>query len=82
MPRREQYTAWNNWEKLEPVEIDQEVYEYIAPRAERSGRTVAAQLVYELQVNRGLAPPDPGDDEARERGRLFKRIFSKRPLLG
>jgi hypothetical protein len=41
-----------------------------------------AQISYELKVTHGLCPPDPGDDEARDRRRLFGRIFTKRPLMG
>ena len=51
----------------------------LTARAEASGRTLSAQLVYELQVNRGLCPPGPGDREATERGQLFRRIFTQRP---
>ena len=64
------------------AELDQESYEHFANRAERAGRTLEEQIVYELQVNRGLRPPDPGDDEAGDRRRLFQRMFTQRPLKG
>lgn len=64
------------------AELDQESYEHFADRAERAGRTLEAQIIYELQVNRGLHLPDPGDDEAGDRRRLFQRMFTQRPLKG
>ncbi len=64
------------------VYLDQDSYDYVAERAERAGRSVGDQLVYELKVNRGLCTADPHDEEARQRGQIMRRIFSHRPLRG
>jgi hypothetical protein len=71
-------------EELEQVTVtlDAETLAHYETRAQASGRTVEAQIRYELEVNHGLCPPDPGDVEATQRGQIFRRIFAKTPLNG
>lgn len=64
------------------LDLDEDTVAHYEARAHAAGRTLEAQLLYELKVNRGLCPPDPGDEEARERRRVFRRIFSQSPLMG
>lgn len=69
-------------ENVFDLELDEEAHDHYAARAAAAGQTLDQQIVYELSIHRGLGRPDPGDEEAGQRGRLFERIFNKRPLLG
>lgn len=73
--------AHDEWCEIE-TEIDADLYEKLEEKASLSGRTVSAQLVYELKVNRGLVNADPHDEEARLRGQVFRRIHARQPLHG
>lgn len=64
------------------VTLSEETVAHLEARALAAGRTLNAQMCYELAVNHGLRPPDPGDVEATERGQIFRRIFTRRPLNG
>jgi hypothetical protein len=64
------------------VTLNAETVAHLETRALAAGRTLNAQLCYELAVNHGLCPPDPGDVEATQRGQIFRRIFKGRPLNG
>jgi hypothetical protein len=77
--------------RKEEVEIeidDLEVMDYLEIKVARSGRSVQDQLLYELNLNRGLVLPDPWDTEGRERAEVLRLILptSKyclaRPLQG
>lgn len=77
-PTEEDHAGWTDVSAF----IDEEFCAVLTARADASGRTLSMQLVYELQVNRGRCQPDPGDREATERGQLFRRMFTQRPLNG
>lgn len=64
------------------VTLDAETAAHEARRAEAAGRTLETQLRYELEVNHGWCPPDPGDVEATPRGQIFRRMFQGRILQG
>jgi hypothetical protein len=64
------------------VWLDEDTLAHYQARAQASGRTLEAQLVYELMVNHGFTVPDPGDLEATQRGQIFRRIFGYKPLNG
>ncbi|MCI0426910.1 MAG: hypothetical protein L0Z46_02695 [Nitrospiraceae bacterium] len=69
-------------DKLIHVDLDEETVAHYERRSEAAGRTLEAQLLYELEVNHGLALPDPGDVEATQRGQIFRRISTRRILQG
>lgn len=69
-------------DKLIHVDLDDETVAHYARRAEAAGRTLNAQLIYELSVNHSRAVPDVGDVEATQRGQIFRRIFKGRILQG
>jgi hypothetical protein len=62
--------------------LDEETVAHYETRAHAAGRTLNAQLCYELEVNHGLCPPDPGDLEATHRGEIYRRMFTGHPLNG
>lgn len=64
------------------VTLDEETLAHYDQRAEAAGRTLGAQLRYELEVVHGGALPDPGDREATQRGQLFRRMSTGRILQG
>lgn len=70
------------------LDLDEDLIEFLDARATRAGRSLQDQLSYELKLNRGLAVPDPWDQEGRERGAVFRLFLSgspsrlRRPLLG
>lgn len=64
------------------IELDADIYEYVAKRAAQTGRTVGAQLLYELKARFGLIPLDPGDHDARMARQVLGRSVRKRPLFG
>jgi len=68
--------------RIVDVWLDEETWAYYAARAQASGRTLEAQIVYELQVNHELAVPDPGDVDATQRGQVFRRMRSGALLQG
>jgi hypothetical protein len=68
--------------RIVDVWLDEDTLAYYARRAETAGRTLEAQIVYELQVNHELIVPDPGDVEATQRGQVFRRMRSGSILQG
>ena len=72
----------DNEEELVNVTLDAETLAHYEARAQASGRTLEAQIRYELEVNHGGTVPDPGDAEATQRGQLFRRMFRGRILQG
>ncbi|MEO5631440.1 MAG: hypothetical protein ABIQ24_07510 [Nitrospiraceae bacterium] len=69
-------------DKLVWVTLNEESLAHYETRAHDAGRTVEAQLRYELEVGLGLTVPDPGDREATQRGQLYRRIRQRRILQG
>ena len=69
-------------EKLLHVTLSEVMTAHYEQRAESAGRTLEAQLRYELEVNYGLTMPDPGDLEATQRGQIYRRIHAHQPLRG
>ena len=69
-------------EVLVHVTLDEETVAHYEQRAESAGRTLEAQLGYELEVAHGVTMPDPGDGEATQRGQLFRRMSKGRTLQG
>ncbi len=69
-------------DKLIWVTLDEETAAHHARRAEAGGRTLEAQLRYELEVRHGRTVPDPGDVEATQHGQLFRRMSQGRILHG
>jgi hypothetical protein len=55
------------------VELSQDIMTHYARRAEAAGRTLQAQLCYELAVYHGLLVRDPGDIEAVQQSRFTRR---------
>jgi hypothetical protein len=68
--------------ELVDVELDEETLAHCEARAQASGRTLEEQINYELRVNHELSPPDPGDQEAAQRGELFSRMRNGDTLNG
>lgn len=66
---------------MQEIEVDDEVYEFLVERSAQSGRTLSDQLAYELQVNRGLIPPDPNDEEGKFRAQFMPRVLGRQPPL-
>jgi hypothetical protein len=68
--------------------LDDDLVAWLDQRAQRAGRDVSEQLVYELQLNRGLVPADPWDTEGTERAKVLRlilpgsRYFLKTSLVG
>ena len=69
-------------DKIIHVDLDDETVAHYERRAEAAGRTLEAQIHYELEVNHGLALPDVGDVEATQRRQIFRRISTRRILQG
>jgi hypothetical protein len=69
-------------DKLVRVTLDEETLARYARRAEAAGRTVEAQLRYELEVCLGLTLPDPGGRAATQHSQLYRRMFARTPLNG
>lgn len=63
------------------IELDKETIEHYEARAAAAGRTLNDQIIYELNVHRGLVEPDPGDLEAEWSRRVFSRLLGHRPPL-
>ena len=69
-------------EKLIHIDLDEETVAHYEQRAEAAGRTLEAQIRYELAVNHGFTVPDFGDVEATQRGQIFRRMSKGRILQG
>jgi len=69
-------------EPLVQFTLDEETVTHYARRAEAAGRTLEAQILYELTVDHGFSVPDPSDTEATQHGQLFRRMVQGRILQG
>ena len=65
-----------------PVTLNEAEVAHVQRRAEFAGRTLEAQIRYEMEVVFGLTLPDPGDRAATQQGQLYRRMFQHRPLQG
>lgn len=63
------------------IELDDETLHHLEARALAAGRTLSEEITYLLKVHRGLVQPDLGDEEARERRGVFRRILGEQPPL-
>jgi len=80
----------NNLENQKPdkdgheieLHLSEDVIEDLTERGKLRGRTLEEQIRYELEVNHGLRPPDPGDTEQAEFARLHQRMTKGQPLQG
>ena len=57
-----------------PIVLDEDAMAYYQGRAHVAGRTLEAQICYELSVTRGLVAPDPGDEDAAPPAALLRRM--------
>jgi hypothetical protein len=72
----------------EDLVLGDDLVAWLDQRAERAGRDVTEQLVYEVGLNRGQVAPDPWDTEGTERAKVLRLILPssryqlKTPLMG